>query len=166
MAGMDSIKPNGRPFTFSKQSEDHLQTVVPSLQAVARRALALTKVDFTIISGRRDMAEQRRLVRQWVSRTLHSRHLTGHALDLVPLDPATGKGRFSRDLAIEVAVAFYEAGYQFIPLSAGAVCGRNSKISLMWKYPIAAPERYDDGAIVTCFPNKTYLFANPASLPA
>ncbi|MGB2096616.1 MAG: M15 family metallopeptidase [Candidatus Puniceispirillales bacterium] len=112
MAGMDSIKPNGRPFTFSKQSEDHLQTVVPSLQAVARRALALTKVDFTIISGRRDMAEQRRLVRQWVSRTLHYRHLTGHALDLVPLDPATGKGRFSRDLAIEVAVAFHEAGYQ------------------------------------------------------
>ncbi len=112
MAGMDSIKPNGRPFTFSKRSEDHLQTVVPSLQAVARRALALTKVDFTIISGRRDMAEQRRLVRQGVSRTLHSRHLTGHALDLVPLDPATGKGRFSRDLAIEVAVAFYEAGYQ------------------------------------------------------
>ena len=99
-------------FSFSQRSEDYLKTVVPSLEAVARRALVLTRVDFTIISGRRNMAEQRRLVRQGVSRTLYSRHLSGHALDLVPLDPVTGKGRFSRDLAVEVAAAFYEAGYQ------------------------------------------------------
>jgi peptidoglycan L-alanyl-D-glutamate endopeptidase CwlK len=62
--------------------------------------------------GRQFMAEQRRLVRQGASRTLYSRHLSGHALDLVPLDPVTGKGRFSRELAVEVAAAFYEAGYQ------------------------------------------------------
>ena len=99
-------------FSFSQRSEDHLKTVVPSLASVARRALVLTRVDFTIISGRRNMTEQRRLVQQGVSRTLYSRHLSGHALDLVPLDPATGKGRFSRDLAVEVAAAFYEAGYQ------------------------------------------------------
>ena len=99
-------------FSFSQRSEDYLKTVVPSLEAVARRALVLTRVDFTIISGRRNMAEQRRLVRQGVSRTLYSRHLSGHALDLVPLDPVTGKGRFPRDLAVEVAAAFYEAGYQ------------------------------------------------------
>ena len=80
MVDRNRYTPNGRPFTFSKRSEDHLQTVVPSIQAVARRALALTQVDFTIISGRGDMAEQRRLVRQGVSRPLHSRHLTGHAL--------------------------------------------------------------------------------------
>ena len=55
--------------------------------------------------GRQFMAEQRRLVRQGASRILHSRHLSGYALDLVPLDPVTGKGRFSRDLAVEVAVA-------------------------------------------------------------
>ena len=100
------------PFRFSRRSESHLVTVVPALQAVARRALVLSRVDFTIISGRRDMAEQRRLVRQGVSRTLNSRHLTGHAIDLVPLHPDTGKGQFTRALAIEVAVAFYEAGYQ------------------------------------------------------
>ena len=101
-----------RPFRFSQRSEAHLNTVNPALAAVARRALVLTRVDFTIISGRRNMAEQRRLVRQGASRTLYSRHLSGHALDLVPLDPVTGKGRFSRELAVEVAVAFYEAGYQ------------------------------------------------------
>lgn len=99
-------------FTFSQRSEDQLMTVVPALQSVARRALILSHIDFTIISGRRDMAEQRRLVRQGVSQTLNSRHLSGHAIDLVPLDPQTGKGQFSRHLAIEVAVAFYEAGYQ------------------------------------------------------
>ena len=35
-----------------------------------------------------------------------------HGIDLVPLHPDTGKGQFTRALAIEVAVAFYEAGYQ------------------------------------------------------
>jgi len=28
----------------------------------------------------------------------------------VPLDPATGKGVFERDLAVEVAIAFMDAG--------------------------------------------------------
>ena len=101
-----------KPFRFSQRSEAHLDTVNRGLTAVARRALALTRVDFTIISGRRNMDQQRRLVRQGASRILHSRHLSGHALDLVPNDPVTGKGQFSHDLVVEVAVAFYEAGYQ------------------------------------------------------
>ena len=46
------------------------------------------------------------------SRTLRSRHLKGEALDFVPLDPATGKGRFGRALAIEVAAAFMDAGLE------------------------------------------------------
>lgn len=79
---------------------------------MARRALALSRVDFAIISGKRDMAEQRRLVRSGPSQTLHSRHLTGHAIDIVPLDPNTGKGRFSRGLALEFAVAFFAAGQE------------------------------------------------------
>ena len=41
---------------------------------------------------------------------MRSRHLTGHALDFVPHDPTTGKGRFDRALAIEVAAAFMDAG--------------------------------------------------------
>lgn len=97
-------------FQFSRRSQAQLRTLDPRLQAVARHALRLSRVDFTIISARRTIAEQRRLVAAGKSQTMRSRHLTGHALDFVPLDPTTGKGRFDRALAIEVAAAFMDAG--------------------------------------------------------
>ena len=86
------------------------------------RPQAISHLDFAIISGKRDMAEQRRLVRSGASQTLHSRHLTGHAIDVVPLDPKTGKGRFSRALALEVAAAFYAAGQDCdVPITWGGM---------------------------------------------
>ncbi|MCE2518143.1 MAG: M15 family metallopeptidase [Alphaproteobacteria bacterium] len=99
-------------FHFSQRSVRHLLTLDPELAAVARLALSLSRVDFTIISARRTRAEQRRLVAAGKSRTMRSRHLNGQALDFVPLDPTTGKGRFDRALAIEVAVAFLDAGIE------------------------------------------------------
>ena len=97
-------------FYFGKRSLAHLATVHPELQQVAKRALQQSRVDFTIISGLRTMAEQEKLVAAGKSQTLKSRHLDGMALDFVPLDPITGKGRFDRALAIEVAAAFMDAG--------------------------------------------------------
>jgi peptidoglycan L-alanyl-D-glutamate endopeptidase CwlK len=109
-------------FLFSPRSEAFLQDIDPDLCRVARRALAISRLDFAIISGKRDMAEQRRLVRSGASQTLHSRHLTGHAIDVVPLDPKTGKGRFSRALALEVAAAFYAAGQDCdVPITWGGM---------------------------------------------
>jgi len=101
-----------RHFTFSKRSETQLRSLHPDLVRVARLALRKTRVDFTIISARRTIDEQRRLVAMGKSRTLRSRHLNGEALDFVPLDPTTGKGRFDRGLAIEVAAAFMDAGQE------------------------------------------------------
>ena len=97
-------------FHFSRRSEDHLVTLNPALVKVARLALRCSRVDFTIISSRRDRIEQRRLVALGKSQTMDSRHLKGEALDFVPLDPETGKGRFDSALAIEVAAAFMDAG--------------------------------------------------------
>ena len=97
-------------FHFSRRSETHLATLNPALVKVARLALRRSRVDFTIISSRRDRIEQRRLVALGKSQTMDSRHLKGEALDFVPLDPETGKGRFDRALAIEVAAAFMDAG--------------------------------------------------------
>jgi peptidoglycan L-alanyl-D-glutamate endopeptidase CwlK len=97
-------------FRFSKRSSDHLKTLHPDLIKVARLALRQSRVDFTIISARRTLSEQKRLVAAGKSQTLRSRHLNGQALDFVPLDPTTGKGRFDRALAIEVAAAFMDAG--------------------------------------------------------
>ncbi|XDZ66211.1 M15 family metallopeptidase [Alphaproteobacteria bacterium LSUCC0684] len=101
-----------RHFTFSRRSEAQLRSLHPDLARVARLALRKTRVDFTIISARRTINEQRRLVAMGKSRTLRSRHLRGEALDFVPLDPTTGKGRFDRGLAIEVAAAFMDAGQE------------------------------------------------------
>ena len=100
---------NQHAFQFGGRSESHLASLDPKLTRLARKAITISRVDFTIISGRRNMAEQRALVRAGKSQTLNSRHLSGKALDFVPLDPDTGKGSFSRALAIEVAIAFYEA---------------------------------------------------------
>lgn len=70
-------------FRFSKRSEGNLGGVNPALVKVVRRALEITTVDFGITEGRRSMARQRELLREGKSQTLRSRHLTGHAVDVV-----------------------------------------------------------------------------------
>lgn len=63
-----------------------LATVNPVLQNVIRAASARCDVPFTVIEGIRSIERQRKLVAQGASKTLRSRHLTGHAVDLWPLD--------------------------------------------------------------------------------
>lgn len=72
-------------FRFSKRSEGNLVGVNPALVKVVRRALELTPVDFIVIEGVRSEAQQRENVRKGVSKTMDSRHLTGHAIDLLPV---------------------------------------------------------------------------------
>ncbi|WP_025120657.1 MULTISPECIES: M15 family metallopeptidase [unclassified Serratia (in: enterobacteria)] len=72
-------------FRFSKRSEGNLVGVNPALVKVVRRALELTTVDFIVIEGVRTEAQQRDNVRKGVSKTMDSRHLTGHAVDLFPV---------------------------------------------------------------------------------
>lgn len=57
--------------------------VNPALVKVVRRALEITPVDFGITDGLRSMARQRDLLREGKSQTLRSRHITGHAVDVV-----------------------------------------------------------------------------------
>ncbi|HED0394348.1 TPA: M15 family metallopeptidase [Yersinia enterocolitica] len=76
--------PNNK-FIFGKASENNLNGVHPDLVKVVRRALELTPIDFKVIEGRRTLERQRELVKAGASQTLNSRHLTGHAVDIVPL---------------------------------------------------------------------------------
>ncbi|WP_145538878.1 M15 family metallopeptidase [Yersinia sp. HM-2024] len=76
--------PNNK-FIFGKASEINLIGVHPDLVKVVRRALELTPIDFKVIEGRRTVERQRELVKAGASQTLNSRHLTGHAVDIVPL---------------------------------------------------------------------------------
>lgn len=73
-----------KKFTFSQRSLRNLD-VHPDLIKVTKRALELTEVDFIITDGGRSVAEQRANVAKGASKTMNSRHLTGHALDFVAL---------------------------------------------------------------------------------
>jgi len=70
-------------FKFSKRSLERLVGVHPDLVNVVHRALTKTTVDFGVTEGVRDLERQRKLVAAGASQTMRSRHLTGHAVDLV-----------------------------------------------------------------------------------
>lgn len=57
----------------------------PDLAAVVRRAAEITTVPFIVTEGMRTLERQQELVKVGASRTLNSRHLTGHAVDLAAM---------------------------------------------------------------------------------
>lgn len=69
-------------FKLSKRSEKHLKGVHPDLVKVVERAIRITEVDFVVLEGLRTVERQRELVAKGASKTMKSRHLTGHAVDL------------------------------------------------------------------------------------
>lgn len=73
-------------FKFSQRSETNLKGVNPDLVRVIRRALELTPVDFIVIEGLRTQARQKELVATGKSQTMNSRHLSGHAVDIIPVN--------------------------------------------------------------------------------
>lgn len=70
-------------FKLSKRSMDKLAGVHPALQKVVRRAIEITTVDFGVTEGLRSRDRQKELFDKGASKTMNSRHLTGHAVDLV-----------------------------------------------------------------------------------
>lgn len=73
-------------YRLSQRSLDRMKGVHPDLVAVIKRAIEITPIDFTVLEGVRTEERQRRLVASGASRTMNSRHLTGHAVDIAPLD--------------------------------------------------------------------------------
>lgn len=69
-------------YRLSSKSRKNLYGVHPDLVGVVCRAIQLTPTDFMVAEGVRSLARQRELVAAGDSWTLHSRHLTGHAVDL------------------------------------------------------------------------------------
>lgn len=70
-------------FRFSKRSIERMQGVHPDLVKVVKLAITLTEVDFGVTEGLRTVAKQREYFNKGASKTMNSRHLTGHAIDLV-----------------------------------------------------------------------------------
>ena len=71
-------------FKLGLRSKKNLIGVHEDLRAVVERAIEISEVDFTVIEGRRSKRRQEELVKSGASRTMNSRHLTGHAVDLAP----------------------------------------------------------------------------------
>ena len=62
-----------------------LEGVHPDLVRVVKKAAALSDLDFTVLEGLRSVERQKQLVSQGASKTMNSRHITGHAVDLAPM---------------------------------------------------------------------------------
>lgn len=73
-------------YQFGKRSLENLKGVNPLLVKVLNRALEITHVDFTVIEGLRTVERQKQLVNEGKSQTMNSRHITGDAVDIIPVN--------------------------------------------------------------------------------
>jgi peptidoglycan LD-endopeptidase CwlK len=70
---------------LGQRSLTRLEGVHPDLVRVVKKAAILSNLDFTVLEGLRSAERQKQLVSQGASKTMNSRHLTGHAVDLAPM---------------------------------------------------------------------------------
>jgi peptidoglycan L-alanyl-D-glutamate endopeptidase CwlK len=111
-------------YKLSGRSRENLQGVHPTLVAVVERAIQLTVGDFMVYDGVRSVEEQADAVRRGASTTMESRHLTGHAVDLVPFD--SGKVSWKWSLIFPIAAAMREAARELkTPLVWGGAWDQN-----------------------------------------
>lgn len=94
-------------YRFSKRSYDKMEGVRPELVAVAALALSRSEVDFGVTEGLRTKERQAQLVGKGASQTMRSRHLTGHAIDVVAY--VGGEVRWDWPLYERIAAAMKEA---------------------------------------------------------
>jgi peptidoglycan L-alanyl-D-glutamate endopeptidase CwlK len=105
-------------FRLSQRSLARLEGVHPDLVAVVKAAIARSPVDFMVTEGRRTPERQKALVAAGASRTLNSRHLTGHAVDVAAV--VDGQVRWDWPLYPRIAAAFKAAARDLgVPLCWG-----------------------------------------------
>lgn len=66
---------------WSQRSLTNMRGIHPDLRRVLDRALQESPIDLVINEGLRTIERQRELLRIGATKTLNSRHLTGHAID-------------------------------------------------------------------------------------
>lgn len=102
-------------YILGSRSRERLKGVHPDLVRVVELALKYSPHDFTITEGLRTSERQAALVRAGASRTMRSRHLTGHAIDFAVL--IGGRVRWDWPLYGPVAAAFKRAATELnIPI--------------------------------------------------
>lgn len=94
-------------FALGAKSLERLHGVNPDLVRVVKRAITLTPTDFVVTEGLRTQERQKQLVAAGASKTMKSRHLTGHAVDIAPY--VNGKVEWSWPLFYPLAKAIKKA---------------------------------------------------------
>jgi len=93
--------------TLTEKSRKHLDDIHGDLRAVVLRAAEILPsvsdiITFDITDGVRSLAEQRENVAKGVSKTLDSRHLTGHAVDVLALKSGKDAWSFPEDEQVDL----------------------------------------------------------------
>jgi peptidoglycan L-alanyl-D-glutamate endopeptidase CwlK len=70
---------------LGQRSLSRLEGVHPDLVRVVKKAAAISSLDFTVLEGVRTLDRQRQLMAAGATKTMNSRHLTGHAVDIAPM---------------------------------------------------------------------------------
>ena len=105
-------------FKLGVRSKLRLRGVHPDLVRVVKRAIEITEVDFTVLEGLRTKDRQRTLFAQGAAKTMNSRHLTGHAVDLGAW--VGGTVRWDWPLYDKIEVAMKQAAKELnVPLEWG-----------------------------------------------
>lgn len=125
---------------LSERSEKNLIGVHPDLVAAIRKAASQmpSGMFFIVTDGLRTEEEQRQLVASKASRTMKSRHLTGHAVDLAVT--MFGKVRWEFPLYVQLSQQIKQAAQELnIPIEWGGDWSRfkdGPHFQLPWKeYP-------------------------------
>lgn len=109
-------------FKLGKRSLDRLTGVHPQLVSVVHRAISRSEVDFTVLEGMRTRDRQAKLVKAGASKTMDSRHLTGHAVDLGAW--VGGAVRWDWPLYLKIADAVRAASLELnVPIRWGGTWG-------------------------------------------
>jgi peptidoglycan L-alanyl-D-glutamate endopeptidase CwlK len=94
--------------TFGSRSTKNMTGIHPDLRLVLDKALEDSPLDFVVIEGLRTVERQKQMVESKASFTMDSRHITGHAVDLLPIGP-NGKPAFDWPLYNQLGPAVKKA---------------------------------------------------------
>ncbi len=72
-------------YSLSVQSQAKLQLVHPDLKKVVEAAILVSPIEFIVTEGLRTLERQKILFASGATKTMNSRHLCGHAVDLAAI---------------------------------------------------------------------------------
>ncbi len=113
--------------SWDKVSIERMKGIHPQLRKLVDEVLQRAPWPIRVTEGLRTLERQKQLVAIKASKTLNSRHLTGHAVDVVPLVD------LDRDGKIETEELYNHALYDIlIPIAKDTA--NDLKIEMVWGY--------------------------------